>query len=268
MEITVLGTPGSLSLGALAFHTLESALSILNSNAAQLHQLLDNLSPSLIPRVKGGTMPLLESIRQTAFNLTSRFEGGRVDSLQTVDSGIVSYGMHQATLASGALEDVLRAYLRYNPTSNLAEYLERVAQRDPALRSDRRFHTLLRQAAADPHMTQAQDSVFSRRYWEPAVEAVRTHGLSSPEAYVVFYDTKVQGGFQEIARQTGSRRGAESEQRYLQRFLIYRREYLLALARRRRQQGDAQSARLLEGSARNRIGALLELITRMKSRGK
>jgi hypothetical protein len=51
-----------------------------------------------------------DQTQDIVFDITGHFEGGKPDSLQTVDAGIISYGMHQATLASGSLYNVLKRY--------------------------------------------------------------------------------------------------------------------------------------------------------------
>lgn len=143
-----------------------------------------------------------QSWRETIWGITGVFESGRVGgnpaALQTHDEGIVSYGKHQATLQSGNLAAVLERYVERSRSAVAGElqrsYLNRVQQRDPALRHDQPFHDLLRQAAADPEMIAAQDDLFARHFYNPAVARAAELGIRSPLGHACLYDTRIQHG--------------------------------------------------------------------------
>ena len=84
---------------------------------------------------------LNESYR-IASDITGVFEGGKPSSLQTKDAGIISYGKHQATLASGSLYSVLKVYTdlsKGNTVTKIANYLPQVQKKDAQLRKDAEF---------------------------------------------------------------------------------------------------------------------------------
>ena len=81
--------------------------------------------------------------------------GGDIESgaagasaINDYDNGIVSYGYHQATLASGALEAILSRYIDQGGqyAGELAPFMSKVRSKDEALRRDRKFKALLRKA--------------------------------------------------------------------------------------------------------------------------
>lgn len=206
-----------------------------------------------------------ERSRQAAFEFTSRFEARSPADIQTADAGIVSFGPHQASLASGTLGEVLDTFLSSSSSANatqLSRFQPRVIARDPSLRYDRTFHALLRAAAVEPAMAAAEQQVFTRRYWVPAVRAANTLGFHSSDTQRIFFDTLVQGGFQTILRHTLNRTGASpgSEREFQQRFLENRRTYLNRVAESRRLAGRIADADMLQSSAQHRVGALLELL--------
>ena len=137
-----------------------------------------------------------DRIRQAAFNISAAFEGGYA-SINTVDRGIVSYGWLQFTLQGGALHSVLLDYLN-NSQSETAEklrnYLAPVANRDPNLRNDRNFHSLLRQAATEPEMQDAQDKA-AHNYWQNIVNGyIRHRKLRLPLTWALLFDMGINFG--------------------------------------------------------------------------
>ncbi|GAB4572968.1 MAG: hypothetical protein Kow0077_13880 [Anaerolineae bacterium] len=109
-------------------------------------------------------------VRWAAFNITAAFEGGGYHSYQNHDSGVVSYGRFQFTLASGSLYAVLERYIAAAVSETAAalrdRYLPRVRDRDAGLRDDEDFRHLLDAAADDPAMQAAQDGVAREKYWD------------------------------------------------------------------------------------------------------
>ncbi len=110
-----------------------------------------------------------ERVRKAAFNITAAFEGAGYGTYQNFDEGIVSYGRFQFTLASGNLEAVLERYLEVasgETAEGLRGYLERVRGREEGLRHDGEFKRLLKEAAEDGAMREAQDGVATEQFWK------------------------------------------------------------------------------------------------------
>lgn len=74
----------------------------------------------------------MSALKEYAFLVTSRFESRGYDSIQTKDKGIVSYGLHQATLASGSLEKIIKRYLMTSKTQTAIELEKYLPQIDRA----------------------------------------------------------------------------------------------------------------------------------------
>ena len=90
------------------------------------------------------------TFHRIASDITGAFEGGKPGTLNLYDLGIISYGKHQATLASGTLYPILKRYTELSSSETakkMPAYLDRVKQRDETLREDRDFIQLLKDAA-------------------------------------------------------------------------------------------------------------------------
>lgn len=203
----------------------------------------------------------LEGARNLAFKLTGVFEGGNPGSYQTKNSGIVSYGKHQATLASGSLHKVIDLYTQTSnseQSKKLAAYLTKTETKDKTLRNDAEFKELLIGAAKDALMGQAQDKVFSENYWLPVVKIGKELGIQSEIGLAVLYDTNIQGGLKSVLERTYKEIGSQAvdEKEFLNVFLLQRNEYLKSVAANKRKNGDAVTAKMLENSARTRIPSL------------
>ncbi len=139
-----------------------------------------------------------DDIRQAAFNITAAFEGSGYDSYQNYDGGIVSYGRFQFTLASGNLAVVLERYLTAaaGPIADaLRLYLPRARDRDPALRQDDAFKSLLLQAAGEPAMQAAQDSVTADKFWTLVLDlSIRPRNIQTPLGIALIFDMAINHG--------------------------------------------------------------------------
>lgn len=202
-----------------------------------------------------------ERAKEYAFDLTSNFESSGYDSIQTKDDGIISYGLHQATLRSGTLEKIISQYRSVSNSDvsqGLSAYAGQIAEKDPGLRHDDNFLSLLSAAAADKQMQLAQNEVFSKLYWTPAYKKALSLNLNSKLAAAIFYDTNVQGGLNNVIKRTANRLLDQqyTEKDYLITFLSERRKYLLEVAKHK----DPIQARMLENSAYNRVGYLIKLV--------
>jgi hypothetical protein len=207
--------------------------------------------------------------RDGVWRVTSVFESGspegRPEAFQTFDSGIVSYGRHQATLASGHLEHVLRLYWENSDTplarALQGEYEGRVRNKDEGLRDDARFRDLLLAAATDPKMVAAQDQVFDTNFYRPAVDVWQSQGLKSPLALACLYDTRIQGGLGDVIRKTQELGlpAEVGEAAWLAHFLDEREKRLYRLADSAEARGESNMAVALRNSS-YRVKALRKVL--------
>lgn len=200
-----------------------------------------------------------DPIRRTAMQITSVFESGAAgaSAINDYDDGIVSYGYHQATLQSGALQAVLERYIDYGGefASDLAPFMSRVRSKDASLRRDKGFKGLLRTAGGDDAMIAAQHDSFGDNYFVPAKRAADANGVSSPLGIAILYDTQIQGGIGTVLKRTvkklGGRVGEKgiTEAQFLSEFNARRKARLLALAAYQERNGRGANGRALRASA-------------------
>lgn len=137
-------------------------------------------------------------VRLIAFAITTRFEGGGYHTYQNTDTGVISYGRFQFTLASGALGRVIENYLEQSPSPaalSLRSYLPRIQARDASLRTDTALRDLLIVAASDPIMQAVQDEEATQSYWEAIKRvAIFPRGLTTPLAWALLFDIGIHFG--------------------------------------------------------------------------
>jgi len=140
--------------------------------------------------------------------VTKKFESGDLGyaAYQNVDKGIVSYGVHQCTLAAGSLAKVIDAYLAKaaakDPMSAnakglqgyKAKYASSNLEVKEGLRGDGTFKQYLIDAAAEPEMVAAQEQVFESEYWKPAVGIAVSCGITTSLGLAAVYDCAIQSG--------------------------------------------------------------------------
>ncbi len=242
--------------------------------AAAAYQKREGLSP-IDGMVGGGTLvalnsgPEMKRAYEVGDAITSKYEGGSYGSLQTVDAGIVSYGKHQTTLASGNLAKLLDIYLgkaqATSPMSATATtiqgYMGKVrgtAQDKEALRNDSKFTGALKAAAAEDAMREAQDEFFYDAFWIPAVKLALKYGITSQLGYATVYDCTIQGGASSSAeaarKKLGGIVGATvgdktiTEKDFLVAFNDAREGRLESIAKKRDDEGKAKDASMLRTS--------------------
>lgn len=216
--------------------------------AASLTPLPDEPEPEPEPI----TAEEMERARKAAFAITAAYEGRGYDSYQNFDSGIVSYGRYQFTLASGSLEKVLDRYLETakgpSPDQLRDKFMSRVREKDPALRNDEAFGKLLRGLAADPVMQAAQESYVTDTYWNTVLlTSMKPRGIRTPLGQAFVFDmainhgswgaesTYLRGAEQALGVGIKSRLGENglTEAKLLYRAAMLRKERLYALANAR-----------------------------------
>ena len=148
------------------------------------------------------------------------------------DSGQLTFGRAQTTLASGGLAKLLDAYCGQAGAvwaGPLAHFLDRARQRDPALNTDRHFHNLLRACADDPVMRDTQDQFFEDDYWAFAERIARRDGFREPLSLAVVYDSRIHGNWPGMSRLTRERYGDPSdlgERTWVEHYIGTRLEWL------------------------------------------
>jgi chitosanase len=186
----------------------------------------------------GGAAALTDLQASTAKAIVNIFETsevlgdyGRV-TLIPGDSGHLTYGRSQTTLASGLLHDLLAQYVGQAGAlfaGRLRPFLPRLAERDVALDHDAAFHNLLRAAADDPVMRQVQDVFFDSAFWRPALHDAQALGFVLPLSMAVVYDGRVHGSWQALRDETIARDGtvqAVGERAWIAAYVARRRNWL------------------------------------------
>ncbi|SMC27459.1 Glycosyl hydrolase family 46 [Desulfacinum hydrothermale DSM 13146] len=140
--------------------------------------------------------------KRTAQAIVNVFETGRVQgdygkvTYHPLDSGQLTYGRSQTTLASGNLYLLIRDYCERRDSAfgpPLRAYLPQLARRDPALNFDGRFKGILQDAGDDPVMHEVQDAFFDRIYWDPSRRAAEALGVHIALGVSVVYDSIIHG---------------------------------------------------------------------------
>jgi chitosanase len=140
----------------------------------------------------------------------SLFETGRLPSLKSYstctvlpDGAGISYGKHQATDRADSLDQIVVAYIANNGkhAASLQPFVARLKKNETATVDPknpppwvRDLMAILSAAGADPLMQKAQDEVFDRGYWNPAVDLCSKLGIKSALGHLVIYDTCIHSG--------------------------------------------------------------------------
>ena len=126
------------------------------------------------------------------------------------DSGHLTYGRSQTTLASGNLYLLIKRYCGSagaELAESLTSYLGPLEDRDVNLNQDMKFRRLLRDAGCDPVMQQVQDRFFDSVYWIPATSAARAFGVAQALGVGVVYDSFIHGSWSRMRDRTDERFG-------------------------------------------------------------
>ena len=153
-------------------------------------------------------------------------------TLMAGDSGHLTYGRSQTTLASGNLSLLLMSYcdsVDAQFATAFAPYLQRLGACDTSLDTDIAFRSLLREAGDDPVMHQVQDDFFDRVYWNPSVHDAASIGVATPLGTNVVYDSHIHGSWPRISKRTNDRRGSLGEigeRKWIRAYVAERKEWL------------------------------------------
>jgi len=135
---------------------------------------------------------------RVALDITATFEGG-YSSYQTIDTGIISYGRFQFTLAGGALYKVVAEYLKRSTTETAnsikAQYATRIRDKDESLRPDETLKALLREAARETAMQDAQNLIAKEKYWDVVMElSASARNIQTPLGRALLLDMGINHG--------------------------------------------------------------------------
>lgn len=126
------------------------------------------------------------------------------------DTGHLTYGRAQTTLASGNLHLLIKAYCDAPDAvfaDRLRPYLDRLDRCDIALDNDAALRQVLREAGDDPVMRREQDAFFDRVYWAPAVASADYIGAQTALGTAVVYDSRIHGSWHAMRDRTTARFG-------------------------------------------------------------
>lgn len=176
--------------------------------------------------------------KRAAQAIVNVFETGRARgdygqvTLLAGDTGHLTYGRAQTTLASGNLFLLVKAYAEAPQAAlagDLEPFLDRLAARDLRLDHHLTFRDLLRRAGRDPIMHDVQDNFFDRVYWQPSLREAERNDLTEPLCVGVVYDSRIHGSWGRMRDRTIDRFGtaADAGQRtWIGHYLAVRREWL------------------------------------------
>ncbi len=148
------------------------------------------------------------------------------------DTGHLTYGRAQTTLASGNLYLLISAYCTApgaRMAADLQPYLDRLDARDTALDDDARLHDALREAGADSVMRTVQDAFFDRVYWAPTLKSAAYIEAQSALGTSIVYDSRIHGSWHRIRDRTNDRFGPlrdVGETAWFRHYVDMRREWL------------------------------------------
>ena len=155
---------------------------------------------------------------------------GRVTVLRK-DSGHLTYGRSQTTLASGNLALLLHDYCDAEGlwSHDLRPFLQAFDRRDVSLDHNDEVKSILARAGSDPVMQRIQDDFFDRVYWAPAVKSAAYLALTRPLSVSVVYDSRVHGSYYPMRDRTNHEHGTPEqigEEAWIQSYVSIRKDWL------------------------------------------
>jgi chitosanase len=197
------------------------------------------------PAASRGAAPAALSATQkrTAQAIVNIFETGAVLGVYgqvTViekDTGHLTFGRSQTTLATGNLARLIGAYCDIHGArfaDRLRSYLPALKDCDIALDDDLKLHNLLRATADDPVMRDIQDEFFDTHYWQPAAAQAAAMEIRTPLGIATVYDSIVHGSWERLRDATNLAHGTidkVKEKAWIEAYIDTRRNWLATHAR-------------------------------------
>lgn len=182
--------------------------------------------------------------KQTIQGIVNIFETGSVTgdygSVVVIpgDTGHLTFGRSQTTLASGNLGKLLHQYCD-NPAAKfagkLAPFLPRFDAIDLTLDNEQYLQNVLRATADDHIMRETQDAFFDAVYWGAATRAADAVGITTPLGVGVVYDSTIHGSWAKMRDTTTASAGAFAtigEQAWVTAYVATRRNWLATSPRK------------------------------------
>jgi chitosanase len=164
---------------------------------------------------------------------TGSIRGNYADvTLMRGDTGQLTYGRSQTTLASGNLYLLIADYAARADgayAKAMQPYLAALETRDGKLNTDMTFRSLLKDAGDDPVMHEVQDAFFDRIYWDPAMRSADVLGAQSPLGAAIIYDSTVHGSWAHVRDMTRRLHGELTdigEKEWMAHYVDVRRNWL------------------------------------------
>ncbi|MFH0730304.1 MAG: peptidoglycan-binding protein [Pseudomonadota bacterium] len=180
---------------------------------------------------------------KTAQSILNIFETGAVRgdygnvTVIEGDTGHLTFGRSQTTLGSGNLFDLLHRYCSNHGArfaARLQPFIARVEAKDFTLDTEHKLHNILRATADDPVMRDTQDVFFDQVYWQRAVQAAESMGITSALGVAIVYDGYVHGSWVKMRDRTNEKAGTLSalgEKEWLPAYVKERRAWLAGSSR-------------------------------------
>lgn len=159
-------------------------------------------------------------------------------TLAAHDTGGLTYGKAQTTLASGNLFKLIRLYCDQpdaREAAAFAPYLDGLEASDRTLDHDEALKRLLRQAGDDPVMRAAQDRFFDETYWQPALKSADYIGARTALGCSIIYDGRVHGSWHALRDQVIEEFGTLAElgeATWFAHYVAHRRNWLASHSNR------------------------------------
>jgi chitosanase len=177
--------------------------------------------------------------QQTIKAIVNIFETGRVTgdygavTLLKGDSGHLTYGRSQTTLASGNLFLLIKAYCDRSDAklrSEFQPFLGDLAACNVELDTNLSLRELLKEAGDDEAMRKEQDRFFDAVYYQPACRAAAAKGIALPLGLAVVYDSFIHGAFRRVAPMAGTPIGTGvDEKQWIGKYVAARKIWLQGL---------------------------------------
>jgi|MudIll2142460700_1097286.scaffolds.fasta_scaffold02955_6 chitosanase len=175
--------------------------------------------------------------KKTAQAIVNIFESGRplgdygCVTVLAGDTGHLTYGRSQTTLASGNLALLLHSYCEANGSlaDALEAFLPAFDRRDVRLDYNEKVKALLREAGKDPVMRRVQDDFFDRVYWAPALKSAEYIGVTRALSVSVIYDSRIHGSYHSVRDLTSEQYGEVGgigETEWVRAYVTVRRSWL------------------------------------------
>lgn len=187
------------------------------------------------PQVPAMLDPLQKRAAQAIVNIFETGEVlGKYGQVTVIpgDSGHLTFGRSQTTLASGNLARLISEYCAADGARfgvRLKEkYRVPLSDLDVSLDTDYILHNLLRATADDPVMRDVQDRFFDRTYWESALREAKAMQIYSALGIAVVYDSIVHGSWAALRDKTNQLPGAQTldEHGWINAYITTRGDWL------------------------------------------